>query len=153
MLSLFSDKNVYLWIGCLQTRRFLSDDVTVTNPVCVSRIYALTHWEALFSLKAGFFSELKTRWSNPPQTLNQVFLAVFSAVLQLKKHHSRPYRPPRNAFWKWAWPILTWTKMKSSLEALLREFSKNIFPVDRQQNSWEDTSVHNLLFKVVCLKC
>jgi len=35
-------------------------------------------------LKAGFFSGLKTRWNDSPQTLNQVFLAMFSPVSQLK---------------------------------------------------------------------
>ena len=37
-----------------------------------------------FCLKAGFFSGLKTRCSNSQQILNQAFLAVFTAVPQLK---------------------------------------------------------------------
>ena len=35
-------------------------------------------------LESGFLSGLKTVWSNFPQALNQAFLAVFTAVLQLK---------------------------------------------------------------------
>ena len=34
--------------------------------------------------KVGFFSGLKTGWSNSPQTSNQAFLMVFTAFSQLK---------------------------------------------------------------------
>ena len=48
-----------------------------------------------------------------------------------EKHCSRPVGLTRNhilSLEKRTWPVLMWTKIKSSLEALLEEFSKNHVP-------------------------
>ena len=55
-------------------------------------------------------------------------------------------------FWKWAWPVFTWTKIKGSPEALLQEnFSKNN-TLDRLYNTVENTllCVIFFLFRDVC---
>ena len=79
-------------------------------------------------MKVGFFSKLKTGHSDHPQTLWPAFLVNFSGILQLKNtvlgligaHEMRI-----SSFEKWACPVLTRTKMKSSPEALLENFRKN----------------------------
>ena len=60
-------------------------------------------------LKASFFSGLKTGWSNSPQTLNLAFIAVFTAVSQLKNTKvvlSGSQEMHISLFEKWEWPIL-----------------------------------------------
>ena len=55
-----------------------------------------------------------------------IFEASFPSQLfrhpTTEKQHTRPHGMCILSFGKWAWPILTWTKMKSCPKALLEEF-------------------------------
>jgi len=77
------------------------------------------------SFEGMFLSQLKTRRSDHPQTSKPAFLVNFSCVLQPKNSllGLMGLQGLRiSSFRKWAWPVLTWTKMKSSTKALLEEF-------------------------------
>ena len=53
----------------------------------------MTYTQVSYTLKVGFFYELKTGRSDHPQTSRPAFLVDFSGVVQLK----RPHRHPGNA--------------------------------------------------------
>ena len=85
-----------------------------------------THAQVHETLLEGvFLSQSKTGRSDHPQTLKPAFLVNFSGTIQLKNSivGLMGLQGMRiSSFVKWAWPVLTWTKMKSSPKALLEEF-------------------------------
>ena len=76
-------------------------------------------------LEGMFLSQSKTGRSDRTQTSKPAFLVDSSGILQPKNSvlGLMGLQGMRiSSFGKWAWPILTRTKMKSSPEALLEEF-------------------------------
>ena len=77
----------------------------------------------MLCLEGMFLSQLKSRCSDRPQTSRPTFLVVFSGILQPKNRvlGLMGIQGMRiSSFGMWVWPALTWTKMKNSLDALLK---------------------------------
>jgi len=88
----------------------------------------MTYIQVSFSLKVDFFSGFKTGHSGHPQTSRPAILVDFSGVLQLKNTILGCIGTQEMSilsFKKWVLPVLMQMKMKSSPEALLREFLKS----------------------------
>ena len=76
----------------------------------------------------GFFSGLKTRRSDHPQTSRPASLVDFSGVLQLKNTVLGlidTHEMQISLLEKLAWPVLMQMRIKNSPEALLGEFWKH----------------------------
>ena len=87
-----------------------------------------TYTQVSSALKVGFFPQSCTQSSNRPHTSRPASLVNFSGILQLKNSVLGLIGIQGmgiSSFGKWVWPVLMQTKMKSSPEASLEEFSKN----------------------------
>jgi len=99
----------------------------------------MTYIQVSFSSKVGFFSGLKMGHSYHPQTSRPAFLVNFSGILKLKNTILGLIDTQEmciSLFEKWAWPVLTQTKMESSPEAFLGEFRNNTWACITRQKIW-----------------
>ena len=129
LLKLFSKKNVcvckYVCIFvCLSEPTWENHYVVKAAHIQESLYYAYA--QVSFCSKAGFFSELKTEWSDSPQTSNPAFLVVSSVISQLKNTVTGFLGSQImciSLFWKWVWPI---QKLKAAQRLWYKNFQRMV---------------------------